>query len=345
MPAPKAEGAGQGATLAEALAEARRRLSAGDMDDPALEARMIVEHFTGTERLDAIVSPDRMVQPDKLAAIDAALARRLAGEPVHRIFGWRDFYGLRLKLSPETLEPRPDTETLVDAVLPLLRQISGKVVDDDPPAKQVNLLDLGTGTGAIALAIASQLPEAVVTATDISPDALATAAANARALGLENRFVPLLSDWFSAVSGKFHGIVSNPPYIRTGEIERLQPEVRFHDPRRALDGGNDGLDAYRTIAAYAHAFLERDGFVAVEIGEGQGPEVGRIFAEAGYRLRSSHRDLAGTERALIFAINMAFRRVMKKCLAISVNVSRFRPPDETKQAVLETIRFPLKTTA
>ena len=290
MPAPKAEPA----TLAAVLAEARRRLAGGGMDDPALEARMIVEHFTGTERRDAIASPEKPVSPEQLAAIEGALARRLAGEPVHRIFGWRDFYGLRLKLSPETLEPRPDTETLVDAVLPFLREVA-------KGEGRCRVLDLGTGTGAIALAIAAQVPEAVVTATDISAGALATAADNAAALGLSDRFIPLASDWFSAVNGKFHAIVSNPPYIPSQAIDGLQPEVRLHDPRRALDGGADGLDPYRVIAAGATEHLERSGVVAVEIGDGQGTEVQRIFAEAGYQVVSTHRDLAGTERALLFS--------------------------------------------
>ena len=141
-----------------------------------------------------------------MARIDDALARRLAGEPVHRIFGYRDFYGLRLKLSPQTLEPRPDTETLVDAILPFLREIGKR-------EGHCRILDLGTGTGAIALALASQIPEAMVTATDISQEALATAAANAADAGLADRFIPVLSDWFSAIDGKFHAIVSNPPYI------------------------------------------------------------------------------------------------------------------------------------
>ena len=179
---------------------------------------MIVEHFTGTERRDAIASPETPVRAGaSLPRSSDALARRLAGEPVHRIFGWRDFYGLRLKLSPDTLEPRPDTETLVDAVLPFLREI----VKRDG---RCQVLDLGTGTGAIALAIASQVPEVVVTGTDISEGALAIAAANAAAVGLSDRFIPLDSDWFSAVNGKFHAIVSNPPYIPSQAIDGLQPK-------------------------------------------------------------------------------------------------------------------------
>jgi release factor glutamine methyltransferase len=289
MPAPKADPT----TLAAVLAEARKRLASGNIDDPALEARMIVEHCTGTDRRDAIASPGRIVASEQIAAIDRALARRLAGEPVHRIFGWRDFYGLRLKLSPDTLEPRPDTETLVDAVVPLLREIAER-------EGRCSVLDLGTGTGAIALAIAANVPETVVTATDVSAGALAAATENAAANRLAERFVPLLSNWFSAINGKFHAIVSNPPYIPADEINGLQPEVRLHDPRRALDGGADGLDAYRAIAEGAAIHLESDGIVAVEVGEGQRRDVQRIFAEAGYRMVSVHRDLAGTERVLLF---------------------------------------------
>jgi release factor glutamine methyltransferase len=290
MPAPKAEAA---ATLAAVLAEARLRLAGGDIDDPALEARMIIEHFTGTERKDAIASPGRPILPGELARIDDALSRRLAGEPVHRIFGWRDFYGLRLKLSPDTLEPRPDTETLVDAVLPFLREAVRR-------EGRCRVLDLGTGTGAIALAIAAQVPEAIVTATDISAGALDTAMENATGLRLSARFIPLVSDWFSAVDGKFHAIVSNPPYIETQAIGGLQPEVKLYDPIGALDGGVDGLDPYRAIAAGAAEHLGENGIVVVEIGEGQGRHVALIFAEAGFRKVSAHCDLAGTERALVF---------------------------------------------
>jgi release factor glutamine methyltransferase len=280
-------------TLSELLADARSRLAAGAIDDPALEARMIVEHFTGTNRTDAIASPKRPVSDAEAKAVDKALARRVAGEPVHRIFGWRDFYGLRMKLSPATLEPRPDTETLVDAILPFLRDAAAR-------EGTCKVLDLGTGTGAIALAIAAHVPGALVTATDISTEAMETATGNAEANSLLDCFFPLVSDWFSAVEGKFHAIVSNPPYIESDAIRSLQPEVRLHDPRRALDGGTDGLDAYRALAEGAAEHLEPDGRVAVEIGHGQRSDVQRMFTEAGYTLLKVYRDLAGTERVLMF---------------------------------------------
>jgi release factor glutamine methyltransferase len=291
MPAPKAEPA----ALAEIIAAARGRLAAGDIDDPALEARMIVEHFTGTGRAEAIGAPGQPVAAKLVARIDDALARRLAGEPVHRIFGYRDFYGLRLRLSPQTLEPRPDTETLVDAMLPFLREVARR-------EGCCRILDLGTGTGAIALALASQIAQAVVTATDISKEALVTASANAAESGLADRFIALHSDWFSAIDGKFHAIVSNPPYIPTEEIDGLQAEVRLHDPHVALDGGRDGLDAYRTIAAGASAHLDDGGRVAVEIGHTQRQQVEQLFAKAGYGLLATHLDLAGTDRVMVFSL-------------------------------------------
>ncbi len=280
-------------TLAELLGTARRRLSEAGIEDAALDARLIVEHFSGTTRTDAIARPDQPVAAAAVAAVEAAVARRLAGEPVHRILGFREFYGLRLALSPGTLEPRPDTETLVDAVLPFVRATASR-------AGTCRILDLGTGTGAIALALLSAVPQAVATGVDISDDALATAARNARALGLADRFSAKKSDWFAEISGRCHAIVSNPPYIPAKEIGALQREVRDHDPRRALDGGADGLDAYRRIAEGAAAHLEPGGIVAVEIGSTQGAEVTRIFAAKGFDLAERRRDLAGNERVLVF---------------------------------------------
>jgi release factor glutamine methyltransferase len=280
-------------TLAEVLREARARLTIAGIEDPALEARLIVEHFSGTSRADAITAPNRLLEPGAIVAIDAALQKRLAHEPVHRIFGFRDFHGLRLSLSAGTLEPRPDTETLVDAVLPFVRATVARL-------GSCRILDLGTGTGAIALALLKEVPQAIAVGADISDDALATAARNAADAGLAERFTPLKSDWYSATEGRYHLIVSNPPYISTKELETLQPEVRNFDPVRALDGGEDGLDAYRIIAKEADAHLELGARVAVEIGCTQKAEVADVFRQAGYRLITAAKDLAGSDRVLIF---------------------------------------------
>ncbi|MGD9914425.1 MAG: peptide chain release factor N(5)-glutamine methyltransferase [Rhizobiaceae bacterium] len=275
-------------TLSELLREASAALEG--IDTATLDARLLVEHFTGTTRADAVSRPEQAVVPGAVAAVRAALARRAAGEPTHRIIGWREFYGLRLALSPDTLEPRPDTEALVDLVLPVLREVEG----------ECRVLDLGTGTGAIALALLSQLPQAIALATDIASGAVEQARRNAETLGLSARFAALRSDWFSAVDGRFHGIVSNPPYISDKDFAALPREVRDFDPHRALKGGADGLDPYRILASGAASHLEPAGVVAVEIGYDQLADVAGIFRQSGFTLRNVGKDLGGHDRALMF---------------------------------------------
>jgi release factor glutamine methyltransferase len=281
-------------TLAELLRSARTVLTESGAVDAQLDGRIIVEQLTGTTRLDAIGRPDTLVDADTEARIMQAIDRRVAGEPVHRILGARDFYGLTLALSPDTLEPRPDTEALVELALPhVLSAISA--------TGRCRILDLGTGTGAIALALLSAAPEARAVLTDISPGALATAAANAGSLGLQERAETVQSNWFASVTGIFDLIVSNPPYIPSGEIATLERDVREFDPHRALDGGPDGLDPYRVIAAGGVAHLAPGGHIAVEIGAGQKADIVGIFGGAGFALMASRHDLGGHERALLFA--------------------------------------------
>jgi release factor glutamine methyltransferase len=280
--------------LAKALRRSRDRLEAAGVPEAALDARLIVEHFSGTDRSATIANPGKLIDADAYQAIERAIERRVGGEPVHRILGFREFYGLRFQLSKETLEPRPDTETLIDALLPFIRATVER-------KGECRILDLGTGTGAIALALIAQDERAVAVGVDISDDALCTASRNARELGLERRFTALKSDWFEKVSGSFHAIAANPPYIPSVEIETLSADVRLHDPIRALDGGQDGLDPYRIIVREAKRFLEEDGVVAVEIGHGQGADVTELIREAGYGAAQLHRDLAGNDRVLMFA--------------------------------------------
>jgi release factor glutamine methyltransferase len=275
------------------LKAARERLALAGVADPALDARLIVEHFSGTSRTQAIANPEQAVDAGMVAAIDAALRRRILGEPVHRILGFREFYGLRLSLSPDTLEPRPDTETLVEAILPLVKTTAEQ-------QGGCRILDLGTGTGAIALALLSAVPAAIATGVDVSEGALETAMRNAWDLGLGGRFEALHSNWFEKVCGRYHVIAANPPYIPSEDIGNLQDEVRDFDPRRALDGGVDGLGPYRIIAAEAAGFLEAQGKIAVEIGHTQRNEVKDIFAAAGYRLAEAFVDLGGNDRVLMF---------------------------------------------
>jgi release factor glutamine methyltransferase len=285
-------------TLAKIHAAARRTLEAAGLPEAALDARLLVEAMTGTTRTLAVIAPERPVEATEAQAVARAVRRRLSGEPVHRIIGRREFYGLDLALSAHTLEPRPDTEVLVDLVLPHLKAFAAQ-------RGSVRLLDMGTGTGAIALALLHEVPQATATATDISPGALETAAANAAQLGLAARFSPLRSDWFGSVDGRFDLIVSNPPYIETADIAGLAPEVRLFDPPAALDGGADGLDAYRAIASGAAARLAPGGLVAVEIGHLQKAAVVTIFETEGFGLLDERRDLGGRNRALLFSPDAA----------------------------------------
>lgn len=285
---------GRPATIGGLVAHARRALQDAQKSDAALDARLIVEHATGASRTQLLLEADQAVPVEAVAKVMAMLERRLAGEPVHRIIGHREFYGLQLALSPETLEPRPDTEALVDLALPLVRATADK-------HGHCQILDLGTGTGAVALALVSAEPRAQVLAGDISADALATAAHNADMTGNAVRMRTVQSHWYDAVDGRFHLIVSNPPYIASHEIGLLAQEVRAYDPLAALDGGLDGLDAYRAIAAGAKAHLEEDGMVVVEIGIGQQDDVKAIFAGSGFRFLRGVEDLGGVLRALAFA--------------------------------------------
>ncbi|WP_306119517.1 MULTISPECIES: peptide chain release factor N(5)-glutamine methyltransferase [unclassified Roseitalea] len=281
-------------SLQDAYDDAVAHLSRAGSPTPDLDATLLVEHATGLTALDRLTRPGQAIEPRRLQTLRDALARRMAHEPVHRIIGRREFYGLPLALNAHTLVPRPDTETLVDLVLPFVRERAAG-------NGRCRILDLGTGSGAIALAILKQVPEAVATGTDISAQALDMASANAAALGLVDRFTPLVSDWFAHVGGEFDLIVANPPYVPTATIATLDPDVRDHDPLRALDGGTDGLNAYAIIAHDCIGNLAPGGRVAVEIGAGQKPDVRRIFADHGFKALAVARDLNGRDRALFFA--------------------------------------------
>lgn len=281
-------------TATTLIAEARRRFTEARLADPSTDARVLVAGVLGLSLSDVVTRGGAAVAGEVAERVRAAVERRCRHEPVHRILGHRAFYGLDLQLSPATLEPRPDTEILVDCVLPHLRRLIKK-------NGKTRLLDLGTGTGAIALALLKECPEARAVGSDISDEALSTAKCNAYINGVGERFETVQSTWFGGIAGRFDIIVSNPPYIPSRVVAELDPEVRDHDPMTALDGGEDGLDAYRAIAAQAAEFLMVDGIVAVEIGYDQKESVAALFEQAGFSLREAHRDYGGNDRVLLFA--------------------------------------------
>jgi release factor glutamine methyltransferase len=279
--------------LTALLSDARRVLEEGGSTDAATDARTLIAGLLDLSVADFVLHGDRVVPREQVQRVREALQRRLRHEPVHRILGRRDFFGLTLALSPDTLEPRPDTEVLVEAVIPIAREMVART-------GAARLLDLGTGTGAIALALLSEVDGLVAVGTDIARGALETAARNADLNGLGDRFTCIESQWFDAVKGRFDIIVSNPPYIRSAVIPGLDPDVRDFDPMLALDGGADGLDAYRAIALGAEAFLDDHGVIALEIGYDQKQAVTDIFADKGYHLRAAVTDYGGNDRGLVF---------------------------------------------
>jgi release factor glutamine methyltransferase len=273
--------------LSALLAAATARLKAAGCGTPVLDARLLLQAAAGLSREQLILGPDQVLTPEQFAAFEGYIARRERHEPVSRILGAREFYGRVFRVTPDTLDPRPDTETIIDAALAIM-------------PKAARLLDLGTGTGAIAITLLAERPDASGLATDVSPAALAVARENATRLGVVDRLMLVEGSWYAPVAGHFDIILSNPPYIPAEDISALEPEVRNFDPALALSGGNDGLDPYRTIATGAAARLAAGGQVLVEIGAGQAEDVEAIFATAGLRAAGRHRDLGGHDRCLAF---------------------------------------------
>lgn len=289
MTAPEPEAS----TLGTLLGEARTAFRVGGLATADLDARLLVGGLLEVTTTALLTRADAPVSDRDAAQVRSAIEERLNGRPVHRILGFREFYGQRLNLSPETLEPRPDTEILVEAALPHVHAFIAAT-------GECSIADLGIGTGAIGLALLAEAPGSTCLGIDCSAEAVDTALANAAALGLEARYRAKQGDWLIGVDERFEIIVSNPPYIVSSEIDRLSIEVRLHDPRAALDGGGDGLDAYRAIAGQVEGHLKPGGKVLVEIGEGQSSDVTAIFAAAGYKLASSFADLSKIERVLVF---------------------------------------------
>jgi release factor glutamine methyltransferase len=281
-------------TLDQAQVATARALRDGGAETPALDARLLLCLATGLSHEALIAHGCELIAPDEAARLAGYVARRLAGEPVSRIKGVRDFYGRDFLIDPETLDPRPDTETLVDAALEAIARDGAK----DRPLK---LLDLGTGSGCILVTLLAELPRAEGVGTDISARALLVAGENARRLGVAPRARFLAADWLDGVEGVFDLIVSNPPYIPGAEIAGLAREVAIYDPRRALDGGPDGLDAYRRIAKEASARLAPGGQLLLEIGASQANSVLNLLRQAGFSVDEGtvRRDLGGRPRCVL----------------------------------------------
>jgi release factor glutamine methyltransferase len=253
---------------------------------------MLVGAVLGLDLTGMITAADRLLDCGESRRLEDFARRRLAGEPVARILGHKEFWGLPLQLSPATLVPRPDTETVVELALEMLR-------NDGTSRRPLRIADLGTGSGAILLALLSELPDGYGVGTDVSPAALATARANAARLGFASRAAFIACDYAAALSGPLDLIVSNPPYIRSAEIADLATEVRDHDPRLALDGGADGLDAYRALVPQAARLLAPGGVLAVEVGHDQSGELEGLMTAAGLTLGGPAKaDLAGIPRAV-----------------------------------------------
>lgn len=278
----------QGLTLVQAWTAARHRLAAASIESPAIDARLLLEVAASATRTDIVTDPYRPLTPEQIRTYDGYLARREAREPVSHIISRKGFWTLELKVTPDVLTPRPDTEVIVDLV-----------VKTAPMDKRVRILDLGVGSGAIILAILNELPLAEGIGIDISLAALEVARENATRVMLEHRVSFAHANWAEGQHDEAYDIVvSNPPYIATDVIATLEPEVRDHEPMLALDGGADGLNAYRLLAGEIMRVLKPDGWFAIEIGYDQSKSVEALMCEAGAQRVHTVRDLSNRDRVV-----------------------------------------------
>jgi release factor glutamine methyltransferase len=276
----------RGATIGQARRELAERFRCAGIESPELDARILIGHALGLDHA-GLAAAEKQSLPDAASLqIEDLAVRRLAHEPVARIVGEKEFWGLSFRVTPAVLVPRPETETVIELALSLVDRVA-----------PLRIADLGVGSGAILLALLSELPHARGTGIDIAADALDAVRTNAQRLGLADRADVALRD-FAAAEGAFDLVVSNPPYIASADIAALSPDVREYDPHHALDGGPDGLAAYRTIAAIAPRLLRPAGRLVVEIGAGQENAVSELFAHNGLAITAARHDLSGILRAL-----------------------------------------------
>ena len=279
-----------GVTIDEVRRILAARFKSAGIDSAEIDARLLVGAALRLDLTGVVTSARRTLSKREVAELAAFAERRIKGEPVARILGEKEFWGLPFKLSAATLVPRPDTETVVERALEIARASRER-------ARRI--ADLGTGTGAILLALLHELPDAFGVGTDISLEALLTARANAADLGLAARSTFVACNYAAALSGGLDLIVSNPPYIRSADISGLATEVRDHDPLLALDGGADGLDAYRALISQAADLLSPGGALIVEAGQGQSGLIETLMTAAGLTTHEAAKtDLAGIPRAV-----------------------------------------------
>jgi release factor glutamine methyltransferase len=277
-------------TIGGLIREFAGKFEAAGFDTPRLDARILVAHALGVEPSHLFTRSDEALGAQTRIKIEKLIERRLAREPVSRIMGAREFWGLNFKLTPETLDPRPDTESLVSAVLELKSKFN-----DGP----VRILDLGTGTGCILLAVLSEWPEATGVGIDINSGAVETAAENAVHLELSQQASFVVGNWAEGLPDSFDIVMSNPPYIAEDERSGLPLEVAKYDPSAALFGGADGLASYRALLPSARLVANPQGYLVLEVGSQQADAVSELLAAAGFTLEARKQDLAEIVRCLV----------------------------------------------
>jgi release factor glutamine methyltransferase len=280
-----------GASVSEALHLLAQAFRTAGIEDADVDARLLAGHALLLDRARLIAQSDRILEAREINVINALAARRLKREPVSRILGQKEFWSIALAITPDVLVPRPETETVVEGALDF-------VVRGGLRMEKLRILDIGTGSGALLLALLRELPNATGTGTDISTGALKVARENAARCGVEGRCTFVVCDIASVVEGPFDLLVSNPPYIAHHEITSLAPEVKNYDPTVALDGGDDGLAAYRAIAADAKRLMAPGARMFVELGAGQEAAVRDLFTNVGLIAGIARTDLAGIPRVL-----------------------------------------------
>ena len=278
-----------GTSLRQALVHTAQLLQQAGIERARAEARFLATQALGIS-IEAVVGNDeRLLSASERHTLDELAVRRARREPMSQILGYREFFGRRFTVTADVLTPRPDSETLIEAVL-------AHVPDRNA---SLRVLELGVGSGCLLLTLLAELPEASGVGVDISPAAVSVAHGNAAALGLAERCVLMQNDWSAGIGGIFDLVISNPPYIPGTEIAKLEPEVSRYEPRLALDGGEDGLTFYRRLAGDCERLLTSGGLLAVEIGQGQCDDVTQLLHDGGLRVLQTRRDLAGIERCIV----------------------------------------------